>query len=181
MGYFVAKWAVFWEVLARDVRVYWFSGPLAGVAVDAVGSTNCFGKPPAKGESMHLSEPRAAGDRRLIWISVFVVALWLSLVNAGAAFAGDEHSSQGEGSSYDHGSTDWGHKTEGTPPSWEGGSDEGHTPPEGTVPEEPCEEETPPEESPPHESPPHESPPHESPPHESPPHESPPHESPPHE
>ena len=32
---------------------------------------------------MHLYEPRAAGDRRFIWISLFAVALWLFLVNPG--------------------------------------------------------------------------------------------------
>ena len=38
---------------------------------------------PAKGESMHLSEPSAAGTRRgLLWLSALAIALWLSLVRA---------------------------------------------------------------------------------------------------
>jgi hypothetical protein len=89
---------------------------------------------------MHQSEPRAHGNRRSIWISVFAVALGLSLVNAGAAFAGGEHPPPG---------------TEGTPSSWSNTSDEGHAPPETSGPEQPCTEEKPPG----HEKPPVETPP----------------------
>jgi hypothetical protein len=131
---------------------------------------------------MHLSEPCAAADRRFIWISVFAVALWLSLVNVGPAFAGGEHPPQDEGYSHDQGSGDWQHDKEGTPGSWGGTPDEGHPPPEAPVPEEPCKEEQPPEETPPpsHETPPgHETPPVEKPPVEKPPVEKPPVETPP--
>ena len=96
---------------------------------------------------MHLSESSAAGRQRFIWIGIaaFVVALWLSLVYAGAAFAGGGHSSAG-----------WQNHTEGTSTSWGDNSDEGHPPPETPGGEGPCEEEghTPPGETPPTETPP---------------------------
>jgi hypothetical protein len=104
---------------------------------------------------MHHSESCAAGDRRFIWIAVFAVALGLSLVNAGAAFAGGEHPSQGQG----------------YPTSWGDTSDEGHPPPEAPAPETPCTEE---EKPPGHETPPVETPPVETPPVVTPPVEAPP-------
>jgi hypothetical protein len=136
---------------------------------------------------MHHSESRAPVDRRFIWISVFAVALWLSLVNAGAAFAGGEDSSAGQGSWSDQGGADTQHDTGEHSPSWGDTPDEGHPPPEAPAPEEPCEEEgppeggTPPEEKPPEWTPPEEKPPAETPPgEEKPPVETPPdHEKPP--
>jgi hypothetical protein len=126
---------------------------------------------------MHDSESRATGSQRFIWISVFAVALWLSLVNAGAAFAGGEHPSQG--SSPEYGNANWQHDTEGSPTSWGDTQDEGHPPPEAPAPEQPCTEEQPPEETPPEETPPEEKPPgHEKPPVETPPVQTPPVETP---
>jgi hypothetical protein len=132
-------------------------------------------KPPLKGESMRLSESRAVGGQRSIWIAVFVAALWLSLVNAGAAFAGGEHPP-------DSGSSGWQHHTERDSTSWGDTSDEGHPPPETPGAEGPCEEEghTPPGETPPTETPPVETPPVETPPdHGTPPVETPPVQTPP--
>jgi hypothetical protein len=135
---------------------------------------------------MHLPESRAAGNRRSIWIAVFAAALWLSLVNAGAAFAGGEHWSQGQSKSQDHGSTDWQH-SEGHSGSWGGTTNEGHPPPAPPGQENgPCNEEGhgqpggPPSETPPgYETPPVETPPVETPPVETPPEEKPPVEKPP--
>ena len=65
---------------------------------------------------MHLSEPSAAGTRRgLLWLSVLAIALWLSLVSAGDAFAGGGHSSQGDSGS-DHGKSWSGHGDSGWGP-----------------------------------------------------------------
>jgi hypothetical protein len=124
---------------------------------------------------MRLSESRAVGGQRSIWIAVFVAALWLSLVNAGTAFAGGEHPP-------DSGSSGWQHHTEGDSTSWGDTSDEGHPPPETPGAEGPCEEEghTPPGETPPTETPPVETPPVETPPdHGTPPGETPPTDTPP--
>jgi hypothetical protein len=120
---------------------------------------------------MRLSESRAAGRQRFIWIAAFVVALWLSLVYAGAAFAGGDHPSAG-----------WQDHTEGTSTSWGDTSDEGHPPPETPGGEGPCDEgQTPPGETPPAETPPdHGTPPTDTPPTDTPPdHGTPPTETPP--
>lgn len=124
---------------------------------------------------MRLSESRAAGRQRFILIAAFVVALWLSLVYAGAAFAGGDHPSAG-----------WQDHTEGTSTSWGDTSDEGHPPPETPGEEGPCNEghtppgDTPPEETPPVETPPTETPPVDTPPEETPPdHGTPPTDTPP--
>jgi hypothetical protein len=131
---------------------------------------------------MRLSESRAAGRQRFIWIAAFVVALWLSLVYAGAAFAGGDHPSAG-----------WQDHTEGTSTSWGDTSDEGHPPPETPGTDGPCNDEgnTPPGETPPTDTPPAETPPAETPPtdtpsdygtppdHGTPPTETPPVETPP--
>ena len=99
---------------------------------------------------MHLSEPRAAGGRRFIWISAFALALWLFLVNASAAIAGGDHPSQGWDSPGDHNTSGWTHDSEGTPTSWDHPSDQGQPPPEGSGSGQPCEHPgTPPEETPP--------------------------------
>jgi len=121
---------------------------------------------------MRLSESRAAGRQRFILIgtAAFVVALWLSLVYAGAAFAGGDHPSAG-----------WQDHTEGTSTSWGDNSDEGHPPPETPGTEGPCDEEghTPPGETPPAETPPAETQPAETPPVETPPDHGTPPETPP--
>ena len=89
-------------------------------------------------------EPRALFDRRFLLVSAFAVALWLFLVNPSTALAGGDHQSQGWGSS-DHGSSDWQHGTEGSPPSWDHTPDQGHPPSEGSTPGQPCENQGPPE------------------------------------
>jgi hypothetical protein len=131
---------------------------------------------PEREDVMPPCEPRAAVDRRLLWMSAFAVALWLFLVNPSTALAGGDHPSSGWDSS-DHGSGGWQNDTEGSPPSW--GHDHGQPPSEGSGPGQPCENQGPPEEQPPVETPPAETPPVETPPVETPPVETPPVETPP--
>jgi outer membrane biosynthesis protein TonB len=136
---------------------------------------------------MHDSESRASRNQRFIWAAVFAAALWLTLVNAGVAFAGGEHW-QGQSSSSDDQNAGLQH-TDGDSGSWKATTDEGHhppkdeghPPPEGPAPEEPCDDEghKPPETPPGHDTPPEETPPVETPPEQKPPEEKPPVETPP--
>jgi hypothetical protein len=128
---------------------------------------------------MHRSEPRAVGSRRLLWISAaLAIALWLFLVNANAAFAGGDHSSNEWGSPGED-SNSWSHDSEGTPGSWGHPPDQG-PPPEGSGEEQPCEHPgTPPEETPPVTPPETTPPPENTPPETTPPPETKPPETPP--